>query len=239
MENQNNQEPQQVMTLSEIANYLKVSEKTILRMAQGGDIPGAKISNQWRFMKTMIDDWFTMKMQATTKSDLAKVISTADKIVPVSKMITADRIILDLPQNAYRKEILTALVEPLKNSGLTTNATGFVEKLYERENMISTAIGHGIAVPHAREPEECGIKENCIVLGISPKGTDFNSLDGEKTYVFFLVCAMTDIMHLHLMAKVSMIMKNGNLVEKLCACKDKQKVIELLRETDMDIVIHN
>lgn len=240
MQSSNNEaDNNQVMTLSEIANYLKVSEKTILRMAQGGDIPGAKISNQWRFMKAIIDDWFTMKMQSATKKDLAEVINTAEKIIPLSRLITEDRILLEIPGNASKNQILEMLAEPLIQSGVVDNGKIYASRLAEREEMISTAIGHGVAVPHARETEGCRINESALVLGICSEGTDFNALDGNPTHLFFLVCATSDVIHLRLMAKISMLMKKPAIAEAFCACKDPQEVVALLRETDMEIVMHH
>ena len=56
-----------IMTLQEIAGYLKVSEKTILRMVQSGELPGVKISNQWRFVRGVIDEWLSRRMFSAPK----------------------------------------------------------------------------------------------------------------------------------------------------------------------------
>ena len=56
------------MTLIEIARYLKVSEKTILRMIQNREIPAAKVSNQWRFQRAIIDNWLSERMRAVSET---------------------------------------------------------------------------------------------------------------------------------------------------------------------------
>jgi len=51
------------MTLAEMAEYLKVSQKTIVRMVHAGKLPGAKVASQWRFVRAAIDDWLNTRMQ--------------------------------------------------------------------------------------------------------------------------------------------------------------------------------
>jgi excisionase family DNA binding protein len=84
------------MTVAEIAGYLKVSRKTIFRMAKEGQIPGAKVSNQWRFMRSVIDDWLGEKMQSAAKQDLVRVLETDGPLVPVSRLVSPDRIVICL-----------------------------------------------------------------------------------------------------------------------------------------------
>lgn len=64
----------EILTLSEIADYLKVSEKTILRMLQAGEFPGVKVSNQWRFVREAVDDWLRARMQAEPTSSITDMV---------------------------------------------------------------------------------------------------------------------------------------------------------------------
>ena len=63
----------EVMTLEEVAEYLQVSQKSILRMAQSGKIPAAKVASQWRFMRSVVDDWLMAQMEIPSVRSSASV----------------------------------------------------------------------------------------------------------------------------------------------------------------------
>ena len=69
-----NETPQEIMTLAELANYLKVAEKTVVRMAREGKIPGTKVASQWRFMRSMVDEWMQDRMQPVTRTNLFQLL---------------------------------------------------------------------------------------------------------------------------------------------------------------------
>jgi PTS system nitrogen regulatory IIA component len=223
-----------VMTLTEIARFLKVSEKTVLRMVQGGAMPGAKVSNQWRFLRTVVEDWLSAKMQIAPNEDLVNVVKTAKKVIPITKLISADRVVVDLKPGSKR-EILSQLVQPLALAGILTDAKGHLDKLLEREEAISTAVASGIAFPHAREPENSGVKESCIVLGICREGTDFDSLDGKKTKIFVMICATSDVVHLRLMAKMSLMLRRRDVIKSLNSATSERDVVSLMIEADLEL----
>ncbi|MDO8577730.1 MAG: response regulator [Dehalococcoidales bacterium] len=68
----------ELMTLEEVAGYLRVNEKTIYRLLSGGDIPASKIGHLWRFKATEIDDWLSRKAIKNTKSEKADILIIDD-----------------------------------------------------------------------------------------------------------------------------------------------------------------
>ena len=57
-------------TLTEIAEYLRVSEKTVVRLVQAGELPGTKVASQWRFVRADVDDWLSSRMYNRPKKHL-------------------------------------------------------------------------------------------------------------------------------------------------------------------------
>ena len=112
-----------------------------------------------------------------------------------------------------------------------------MRKLLEREEMVSTAVGHGIALPHAREPEELGNVRPAIVLGISKKGIDFDSLDGDPTYVFALCVSPSEIVHLRLMAKVSFLLRTEGIIDRMRTATSPANIMVELTKADIDLTI--
>ncbi|MEW5816830.1 MAG: PTS sugar transporter subunit IIA, partial [Spirochaetota bacterium] len=191
-----------LMTLSELAQYLKLAEKTLLRMVHKGEIPSLKVASQWRFKRQMIDDWLQSQMKGLPQDDLAHIIGTENNFVPLSRLTGEDLILTDIHPGS-KKEVLVQLIEPLVNKGIVQDREAFLSKLLQREEMVSTAIGRGIAIPHIRRPQDNPIKRPALVIGICKQGTEFDSFDGEPTKLFLLLCAGSEIVHLRVMAKIT------------------------------------
>ncbi|MBT3180918.1 MAG: PTS transporter subunit EIIA [Deltaproteobacteria bacterium] len=236
MEVRGNDSHDEVMTLSEIANYLKVSEKTVSRMVRADEMPAIKVSNQWRFIKAFIDDWLMMKMQSAKQDDLVSIIATGEKLIPISRLVPPERIIVDLKPGS-KEEILTRLVAPLASQEILANKENFIMKLLEREAMVSTAVGHGIALPHVRDPKGLRGVRPSIVLGICKEGVDFDSLDGEPTYIFALCVSPSEVVHLRLMAKISFLLRNEGVISSLRQAMSVKDVMSELAKADLNLTI--
>ena len=223
-----------IMTLKEMAQYLRLSEKTIVRMIQAGDLPASKVASRWRFMRTVIDQWLAPRMKAVSTKDLVGIIRTAEHVIPLSQLITPDRIILSIKPGT-QESVLSQLIEPLCRERIISVPDEYLRKLLDRENVVSTAIGHGVAAPHIRDPERSHVMTPCIVLGICREGTDFQALDGRKTYVFGLICSNYEDVHLRLMAKISLLFRKPGIVRALRQATSKEDVLSLLAATDREI----
>lgn len=217
-----------IMTLSEMADYLKIAKRSLLRMAQRGDLPATKVASQWRFMRSVVDDWLISRMKALPDRELETLIKSDKLPLPLSALLRPGLVRLDI-ENSDKEEVLELLTELLvREKLLEEDATSFRKKLKQREEMVSTAIFPGIAIPHFRKPEECPVTEPRIVVGISRTGVDFNSLDGQPTYLFFLICANQVILHLKIIAELALVFRRPDLVKKLKNSRDPRQVLEIL-----------
>ncbi len=223
-----------VMTLEEIAGHLKVSEKTILRMVRAGDLPGLKVSNQWRFLRTAIDDWLMERMQRTPSKNLVDVVRTKRPLLPIPELVSRNRIVLGLAAG-NKESILRRLVDPLIDDELLARPTNYMSALIDRERMLSTAIGDGVALPHIREPEESGLRQNCMVLGICQEGADFGALDGKPTHIFLLIGSTSTEAHLRLMAKSALMFRIPGFKDALMAANEVDEVCDLLMQAHEDL----
>ncbi len=227
---------EEVLTLSEIASYLKVSDKTILRMAQSGEIPSAKVSGQWRFLRSFINDWLETKMYLASTESLRRVVNTAETVIPLSRLVSPERVLMDI-QPGTKEEILRRLVGLLGESGVVPDVNDYYERLLQREEMVSTALGRGIAFPHVRHPDQAPARSPVIVLGICRPGTDFDSLDGNPTHVFALCCSSSEAMHLRLLAKVTLLLRADGMMDRLRNANDAKEVTRHLIAADWELSI--
>ena len=222
------------MTLAELANYLKVAEKTVVRMAREGKIPGTKVASQWRFMRSMVDEWLQKRMQPVTRTNLFELLKHAPEVVPVSRLVSPDLMLFDIKPGPVPK-VLEQLIQPLEKKGLMDDRKLYLDLLIKREQLHSTAIAPHVAIPHARTPADCNLKKSALVVGISPEGVDFGADDKEKTHVFLLICSEDEVVHLRLLAKISRLLARKSMIKRLMTCTNSEQVIALLAEAEWEI----
>ncbi len=215
-----------VMTLTEIADYLKLSEKTVLKMIKELDIPCTKIGNQWRFLKELIDNWLIKQMTTISKDNLSQLIEQDVQTVPLSRLMNLSLITFFI-NKVSKKEIIAKLVLLAKNKNIISDEDYVCDKLLERENLTSTAIGKGIALPHLREPSNKIVHIPKIVIGVCRKGIDFNSLDKKPTFLIFLILTDNEIVHLRVMAKLMYVLKDEIFIRELMESSNPADVLQL------------
>jgi mannitol/fructose-specific phosphotransferase system IIA component (Ntr-type) len=104
-----------------------------------------------------------------------------------------------------------------------------LDKLLRREEMGTTAIGHGVAVPHCRA---AGLKAPALLLGLSREGVPFAAVDGELSHVFFLLVSPEDNpgAGLRLLAAIAALTKTSRtLASKLVKAPTAADVLNVLR----------
>ena len=220
-------ENKKIMTLAEMADYLKVARRSLTKMAERGDIPATKVASQWRFMRSVVDDWLITRMKTLPDRELENLIDSEKLPVPLSALLHPELVRLDVEDVGVQR-ILRLLTNLLVRQNLLDSPQDFVERLVEREEMVSTAIFPGIAIPHARKPEQCPVSKPRLVIGVSPGGADFNSLDGRPTHLFCLICANQVILHLKIIAELALVFRRPNLIERVTNAADPEQVLEIL-----------
>jgi PTS system nitrogen regulatory IIA component len=115
--------------------------------------------------------------------------------------------------------------------GKVRDADELVRVLMERESMGSTGIGDGVAIPHGKLH---ALGEVVIAFGRSRRGVDYQSLDDKPAYLFFLLVTPEDSPgeHLKMLARISRILKNPVLREKLRTAPEGRELHQLILEED-------
>ena len=111
------------------------------------------------------------------------------------------------------------------------NFDRFLEDVFERERLGTTGIGDGIAVPHARTD---AVSQLVIALGRSEPGVEFESLDGKKVKLLFLMgTPKGSVSHyLKILAQLTRLLKEDTFQDKLLEAKDEEAVISLFRKVE-------
>ena len=150
----------------------------------------------------------------------------------IREFISAKAVSADL--KAKDKEgVITELVDLLIDTDAIDRKSNkkVLEVLMAREALGSTAIGQGIAIPHAKHKST---KQLVGCLGVSKEGIDFDSLDGELAHIFFLLMAPIDSAgpHLKALAKISRLLKDKFVRERLKGAKDEEEIKKIIDQED-------
>jgi excisionase family DNA binding protein len=200
------------MTVAEVAEYLQLAEKTILRMAQSGRIPAAKIASQWRFLRPVVRDWVAGQMQMEATEVPASPRGLA---LRASEVVRPSLITLSI-RPGPKEQVLRELIAPAVQTGFAADPDRLLASLLERERMMTTAIGHGVALPHPRRPLGGMFPEPALVVGVCREGTAFGAIDDRLVHVLMLICSTRDSIHLQLMATAAWLAQSDRFVDDLC-----------------------
>lgn len=130
-----------------------------------------------------------------------------------------------------KEELLTELVGMLHTCGKIGDPAPLVKSLLEREKIMTTGIGRGIAVPHAISPE---VKEQMIILGRVPGGAEYESLDRAPVYFVFLLVGPPEEASIHLktLARISRLIQHTNFVDAIKKAVTADDILKILAEED-------
>ncbi len=130
-----------------------------------------------------------------------------------------------------KRDVLIELVNSLEVGDKITDRDKVLDAVLLREEIMSTGIGHGIAIPHGKSEY---VTELGGVLGIKKEGVDFDALDGKPTYIFFLLVSPLDVSgpHIKALARISRLLKGEDFRQKLIAAVDNDDAIAIIEEEE-------
>jgi PTS system nitrogen regulatory IIA component len=131
-----------------------------------------------------------------------------------------------------KKHLLNELCK-LANKNFNLDERVLLENLTKREKLGSTAVGNGIAIPHANVPN---IEKPKALVATLSKGLNFYAIDEQPVDVIFLLLAPIEKSseHLQALAMISRLLRNNELTNKLRGCKNAESAMMVLTQTDSE-----
>ena len=148
----------------------------------------------------------------------------------IMDFLCKDAITVDLKaQN--KKDAIIELIDLLKETKKIKKTEEIIDVVLEREKLGSTGIGQGVAIPHGKTDV---LTEQVGVLGISKKGIEFNSLDGEPVYIIFLLVGPVEVTGQHLkdLSRISRLFKDKFLRQAIKDAETKEDIVKIIRQED-------
>ncbi len=225
-----------LMTIRQLAEYLRLNERTVLKLVTEGTLPGVKVGSQWRFRKAMIDTWLDDQMLGVVPRylDPPKLEGSPRRMLELATCFQPGLILPELEARS-KNGVIEELASFAHRLALVRDRTWFVGALIERENILPSAVGNGIAFLHTlrRNPEQ--VVRPFMVLGRSREGVDFDALDGKPTYLFFVLGLKYEELYLPWLYKLSQMLAGEQAVKVLLDAPDAASLYEALFEAERSL----
>jgi PTS system nitrogen regulatory IIA component len=216
------------ISVRDAAALLNVSEKTIYRWIRQGVIPTVKLQGQYRFNRRELEGWARLKRignvggteEGAGQEEPASLLR-AVRLGGIHYKIEGDS-----PGELYRN---LAGLFPFSPRLSPTFQETLHRTLLEREALVSTGIGHGVALPHPRHPREWGLGEPAVGIFFLDHPVDFQALDGQPVYVLFVLLCATVKGHLKMLSQVSHLVNNPKTRTFLQTQPPRTELMEMIR----------
>ena len=141
-------------------------------------------------------------------------------------ILSAESTLVDLKGDT-KEDIIAELIDTLAVGDAISDRDKVLQAVLEREKIMSTGIGDGIAIPHGKSD---AVEKLVAALGTQRRGVDFEALDGEPAYVFFLLVSPANVSgpHIKALARISRLLKNDDFKKKLIAAETAAEIIEII-----------
>lgn len=229
------------MDLEQLATYLQRDVREVSKMANRGHLPGQKIGGQWRFASSEINHWLEQQLATYSEEELSVLdrhVGRRGQIAEplVSSLLSEATIAVPLAART-RSSVLRELVILAEQSWQVYDPQALLHAITQREEMGSTALHSGVAVPHPHRPVSDRVQgEGLLAYGRVAGGIPFGAPDGTLTEIFILVSCCDVATHLQVLARLSRLILRPGLLDALRAADTVQETYQLFRQAEQDLL---
>ena len=208
-----------ILTIEEVAKYLRVSDRTVYDWAQKGEIPAGKIGTVWRFKKSEVENWVNARLSSGFEKQ-------NESQIQVRNILSPERVVFI--NHSSKHDALVQLSEVLATAPQVKNAAELTAEILKREELMSTGIGRGIAIPHVRLSS---VTDLVMAVGVCRKPIeDFQAIDDQPVSLLFMIAAAYNqhSYYLKTISHFSAIFKQNDLVGEMVGAKDEAELFDIL-----------
>ena len=216
------------LTIKDISNLLLMNEKDILNLIKKKEIPFQTINDKLLFNKQRMVEWALSRNIPINISGDKKMseyhVDTLNTILDQKSFFYDCR----FSENSYIEQMVN-LIELEKN----VDKGIIVQLLKNREELMSTAIGNGISLPHPRIPLMVGRYKPIINFFFTEKPLELKSLDGKPVHTFILLISQTIKQHLSLLAHLSFLLSKETFRFALESRLNYSEIIDIITHIEI------
>lgn len=210
------------LTLRQVANFLKVTDSVIKEMIRSEVFKAVKKSNTYQIEKAEVDEWL-----ANLNEREVEQLALKRSVCRFSDYLKARNVFLDF--NADNKyEAIAEMSKKAKDLKIVKDHRWLYQVVVAREELVSTAIGKGVALLHPRHFHPSKVKKPTILFGRSKDEIEFDALDNKPVRLFFLLLLHDDVQHLFSISYISKLLMNEEILKTLEDATNAEEVEQVL-----------
>lgn len=209
-----------ILTIEEVASYLRVSDRTVYDWAQKGEIPAGKIGTVWRFKKSEVEKWVNERLSSGPSSK--KVVEE----VQMKNILSPDRVVFI--NQSSKRDALVELSNVLATAPQVKNGSELLSEILKREELMSTGIGRGIAIPHVRLSS---VTDLVVAVGVCKSNIEgFQTIDDVPVNILIMIAAAYNqhSYYLKTLSHFSSKLKNTELRDAITKANTPREVYDLI-----------
>ncbi len=216
-----------MLTVKEVARLFSVSEKSVYKWISRRKIPAYKIGESYRFNRVELLEWATGNKIAVSPDIMNNSFEDDNSLTSLTSAVMAGGIHREVPGDDTAS-VLAAIVEIIRlPQGIDRRL--LTDALIARENLGTTAIGHGIAIPHVRNPVVFHIETPVLALCFLNKGVDFNALDKKPVDRVFTIVSPNVRTHLNTLSRLSFALHRSDIRASIDPGKSDDDILAALK----------
>jgi PTS system nitrogen regulatory IIA component len=231
--------PNQPMDIQELAAYLQRDARDLQKLASRGQLPGRKVGGEWRFTRAEINHWISTRLPEWDEAELTALESTGSAPARAGELVVSPLLseaCIAVPLNARTKtSVLRELVQLAEQSWHVYDAEAIRTAIEQREEMGSTAMPGGVAIPHIHRPMPNALGDSVIAYGRTLSGIPFGADLGQLTDIFFLVLSQDDRTHLRVLARLARLLLQPGFADQLRAAETPADTWQLIDTAEREL----
>jgi nitrogen PTS system EIIA component len=229
----------ETLDIEQLAAYLSRDVREVGKLANRGVLPGRRVNGEWRFARAEINHWLEGRLHEYSEDELSALESAHAVEVeePLLANLMCETLVAVPLGAATRSSVLRELVKLAGTAWQVYDEDAVLQAITEREEMGSTALPNGVAIPHAHRPLGDGVLgEPLVAFGKTSRALPFGGPRGGLTDLFFLVLSKDDRTHLRVLARLARLMLREGFVEQLRAAGTPAEAYELIVQAERELL---
>ena len=235
--------PHRTLSLNELSDYLHLEVGDIRLLVKREEIPFRQQGSELVFPRMEIDRWASQRLlgmpdkeiTAFHKTSTAKIHDLSERHALLPELMKATFIEASL-EGKSKAKIIRNMVDLATTTGMVWDEEGLLSGVEEREALFSTAMPCGAALLHPPHHDPYMFEDSFMVLGRSEQPILFGAPGGAYTRFFFLICGQEDRIHLHLLARISMICRETEVLDQMMDAGNAAEMYDLLVQAELEMI---
>lgn len=218
------------LSVKDAALLLSVSEKTIYRWLKKNILPNIRVQGCYRFNRAELLDWATSRRMEVSANAFGEPESEAKPLPTLCEALEGGGVFYRI-EGKTRDEVLANAVNHLRLPE-EVNRQYLRQVLLAREQLASTAIGDGVAIPHPRSPGLLSIVRPTVTLCFLEQAIDYHALDNHPVDILLIIISPNLRSHLHLLSRLGFALQNSAFRAVLQAQDSRERIFAALASAE-------